>query len=125
MSQQLEIAFKIRDRELARGVLKESWAPFNYREIVRVLPLRTRAYFLGPSLIYFPVVTRLKLERREEKTYQAGSLIIMPYLNCIAVTLEGWRADRYEASPLGAINQGLENLKKLKRGDIILIEPIK
>jgi len=122
MSQQLEVIFMTRSKELARGVLKESWAPFNYREIIRVLPLRTRVYFLGSSLIYFPVTVRLKLERREEKAYRPGHLIIMPYLNCVAVTLEEWRAGRYEASPLGIINSGFENLKKLKRGDIVLIK---
>ena len=120
MSEVYNITIFMSKDKIAKGKIYKSWTPFNYDKIISSFPLKTRIYYIGNKLIYLPLNTRFKPEKNLEKI-ERGQILILYYLNSLSIPLEKQKLYRYKATLIGEITEGLENLKSLRRGDIVTV----
>ncbi|MCD6562317.1 MAG: hypothetical protein J7K23_00170 [Thermoproteales archaeon] len=121
MTDAFNIAISLPNNKIAKGKIYRSWTPFNYEKITNSLPLKTRVYYIGRDLIYLPFNIKFKPEKYIEKISK-GQILIIHYLNSLSISLAPQRIYRYKATLVGEITEGLENLKFLKKGDIVTIK---
>ncbi|RLE59746.1 MAG: hypothetical protein DRJ35_05085 [Thermoprotei archaeon] len=116
----LSIVFKRFGKNLAKGTIRRSWAPFN-TEILLKTRKTTGAVSKHKGIVYIILPLNLRTESSLTQNLQKGDIIIDPPKHAIGIILQEMPKPS-TAIKAGEISEGLDNLEKLASGTIITIE---
>lgn len=108
---------------LVEAEVYQDWAPLNYEILSAILPAKARAYTLDSYAVYFTLGVRVLLEDLYVSAKQ-GDVLVIPYTNSIAVVLNDVEKIRYKSSLIGRVVSALEELKKVKKGEPVIVDRV-
>jgi len=106
---------------LAEIQVKSAWAPLNIHTISSIHSVMAAVGKTG-SIVYFVLPVRLRSESSTRPVPKKGDVLLMPQHNAIGIALEDTDPLPYPNTRIGTLTAGLEKLRQLKSGDIVIVD---
>lgn len=109
----------VNEVDVAEGELTRTYAPLTISKVIRMLPIRSRAYRL-PDRVYLQVDLKMDVEKPREQVLR-GDIAFWPQASAIAFFIKDTKLTQ-PVSLMGKVTKGLEFIERASMGTPILIK---